>query len=68
MNVPQSFRRTYVLETEPSDFHLMTLTVMRQKVYSLGASDDLPNPYFTKGLFASVGKPDKMHQKNGDQL
>ena len=30
-NVPRSFQSTCVLETGLSDFHLMTLTVMRKK-------------------------------------
>ena len=29
-NLPRSFQSTYVIETGLSDFHLMTLTVMRK--------------------------------------
>ena len=31
-NVSRSFQSTFILKTEPSNFHLMTLTVMRKKV------------------------------------
>ena len=34
-NVPRSFQNTCVIETEPSDFHLMTLTVMRKSFKKL---------------------------------
>ena len=30
MNVPHSFQSTCIIETGQSDFHLMTLTVMRK--------------------------------------
>ena len=29
-DTPRSFQNTYVIETELSDFHLMTLTVMKK--------------------------------------
>ena len=31
-NMPRSFQSTFVIEAGLSDFHLMTLTVMRKKI------------------------------------
>ena len=57
-NMPRSFQGTCVIETGLSDFHLMTLTVMRKKfkkirprIISYRLHNNFSNEYYRKRLF-----------------
>ena len=61
----RSFQSTCVIETELSDFHLMTLTVMRinfkkikPRIINHRSYDNFSNEYYRKCLFNELKKGD----------
>ena len=59
----RSFQSTYVIETGLSNFHLMTLTVMRKKfrkdkprIINYRPYNDFSNAYYRKCLFNGLKK------------
>ena len=61
--VPRSFQSTYVIETDLSDFHLMTLTVVRKeyqkfqsRIISYRSYRHFPNENFRENLLHNLSK------------
>ena len=61
----RSFQSTYVIETELSDFHLITLTVVRinfkkikPRIINYRSYDNFSNEYYRKCLLNELKKGD----------
>ena len=71
-NVPRSFLRTCVIETALSDFHLITLTVMRKeyrkfqsRIFSYRSYRHFSNEKFSENLLHSLSKVSLVNDLDG---
>ena len=62
-NMPRNFQDTCVIETGLSDFHLMTLTVMRKnfkkikpRIINYRSYNNFSNEYYRKCLFNELNR------------
>ena len=71
-NMPRSFQSTWVIETGLSDFHLMTLTVMRKnfkktkpRIISYRSYQNFSNEYYRKCLFNELKRETFVNNDRG---
>ena len=73
-NVPRSFQSTCVVETGLSDFHMMTLTVMKKrfkkfqpKIINYRSYNNFRNEAFRETLLKILSKENFINNENGFQ-
>ena len=71
-NMPRSFQGTCVIETGPSNFHLMTLTVMRKffkkikpRIINYRSYNNFSNEYYRKCLFNELKRETFVNNDRG---